>query len=235
MDLQHSIHLDAPPDDVYAFLLDANRVVACVPGAQLGEVTDPDHFQGKVRLKVGPVSVGYAGTAAITGRDPVARTAVLEAHGREAGGQGSVRASSLMTVTEDGSGSRVTFATELAIAGRVARFGRGVIEDVSRQMLGIFADNVRAALTAPSPAAEPAGPGSAPGSGVSVPVGAAPLHAVAGAAGRVAGRSAPGLAAVPSPGAPDPRPTGARPLSALTLLGLVLRAWLRRWRRSAAP
>src|SRR5258708_20487601 len=91
MQIENSFAVAAPPDTVFAFLIDVNRVVACVPGAELSEVVDGDTFRGKVRIKVGPVTVSYNGTAHITGRDEQARIATLQAEGRETTGSRSAR------------------------------------------------------------------------------------------------------------------------------------------------
>jgi len=89
MQIENSFAVKAPPDRVYEFLLDVNNVVSCVPGAELSEVVDPNTFKGKVRIKVGPVTVSYNGTARITSRDAETRSATLEAEGRET--TGSIR------------------------------------------------------------------------------------------------------------------------------------------------
>ncbi|MBO0704832.1 MAG: SRPBCC family protein, partial [Candidatus Dormibacteraeota bacterium] len=135
MQIENSFEIAAAPDEVYRFLLDVNRVAACMPGAELSEVVDPDTFKGKVRIKVGPITVAYNGTARITERDEAARRAVLSADGRETTGPGSARASATMTVEEADAGSRVLLATDFTVAGRVANFGRGVMEDVSRRLV----------------------------------------------------------------------------------------------------
>lgn len=130
--IESSFSVRAQPDRVYEFLLDVNRVVGCVPGAQLAEVVDPDTFRGMVRIKVGPVTVSYQGTARITARDPGARSATLEAEGRETTGSGSARATTTMAVAGDGT---VAFLTDFTVVGRVAQFGRGIMEDVARHLV----------------------------------------------------------------------------------------------------
>ena len=92
MQIENSFAVKAAPDRVYEFLLDVNNVVSCVPGAELSEVVDPNTFKGKVRIKVGPVTVSYNGTARITSRDSATRTATLEAEGRETTGSGTAQA-----------------------------------------------------------------------------------------------------------------------------------------------
>jgi carbon monoxide dehydrogenase subunit G len=151
MQIENSFAVKAAPDRVYEFLLDVNNVVSCVPGAELSEVVDPNTFKGKVRIKVGPVTVSYNGTARITSRDAETRTATLEAEGRETTGSGSAQATTVMAVAPDGEGSTVTLTTDFTVVGRVAQFGRGIMEDFSRHLVGQAAECIQSKLEAPSP------------------------------------------------------------------------------------
>src|SRR5205807_4468311 len=92
VELDNAFDVDAPPHDVYAFLLDVNRVAGCVPGAELSEIVDPNTFNGRVKVRVGPITVAYAGTARIVDRDDETHRAELQAEGRETSGPGSARA-----------------------------------------------------------------------------------------------------------------------------------------------
>lgn len=157
MQIENEFTVAAAPERVYEFLLDVNRVVGCVPGAELSEVVDPDTFKGRVRIKVGPVTVAYAGTARIASRDEASRTATLEGEGRETTGPGNARAKSVMRVEEAASGSRVVISTDFTVAGRVAQFGRGLMEDVSRSLVNQMATCIKSQLEGPAaeaPAAE---------------------------------------------------------------------------------
>src|SRR4029077_18662116 len=151
MQLENSFNVNAPPDRVFAYLLDVNKVVGCVPGAELSEVVDPTTFKGKVKVKVGPITVAYSGTARIADRDDAARSATLEAEGRETTGPGSARAKALMKVEADGGGSMVKITTDYSVAGRVAQFGRGVMEDVSRRIVNDMAACIKANVEAGEP------------------------------------------------------------------------------------
>ena len=149
MQLTNSFAVAAPPERVYAFLLDVQRVVTCMPGAELDEVVDPTTFKGKVKIKVGPITVSYAGTARITEKDETAKSATLVGEGRETTGPGSAKATTKMDVTAAGAGSTVTLTTDYTVAGRVAQFGRGsVMEDVSRRLVTQMADCIKAQLEA---------------------------------------------------------------------------------------
>lgn len=165
MQITNSFAVKASPDVVYEFLLDVNNVVSCVPGAELSEVVDPNTFKGKVRIKVGPVTVSYNGTARITSRDAATRTATLEAEGKETTGSGSAQATTVMSVAADGDASTVTLATDFTVVGRVAQFGRGIMEDVSRHLVGQAAECIQSKLETPPPAAAaPSDGGAANGS-----------------------------------------------------------------------
>jgi uncharacterized protein len=189
MQLENSFSVGAPPDRVFAYLLDVNKVVGCVPGAELSEVVDPTTFKGKVKIKVGPITVAYSGTARIADRDDVQRSATLEAEGRETTGPGSARAKALMSVQAEGAGSLVKIVTEYSIAGRVAQFGRGVMEDVSRRIVNDMAACIKANVEAQEPGSStPATGGAAQatggttqesgGSAPIAPVTAKPINAV---------------------------------------------------------
>src|SRR6202022_4554752 len=153
MQLENSFGVGAPPDRVFAYLLDVNKVVGCVPGAELSGVVDPTTLKGKgkIKIKVGAITVAYSGTARIADRNDAARTATLEAEGRETTGPGSARAKALMTVEADGTGSTVKIVTEYSVAGRVAQFGRGVMEDVSRRIVNDMAACIKANVEAGEP------------------------------------------------------------------------------------
>lgn len=212
MNIENSFQVAADPDRVYRFLLDVNRVVGCVPGAELSEVVDPTTFKGRVRIKVGPVTVAYNGTARISSQDDAARSATLEAEGRETTGPGSARATTTMTVAASDQGSTVTLATDYTVAGRVAQFGRGVMEDVSKRLVNQMADCIKQRLeqeAGGSPQAEAGGSPQAEDDG------ALPAPAATGAS--------------PTQGAPAAAPPpAAAPVNALGLFFSVLWDRIRR-------
>ncbi|HEY4025987.1 MAG TPA: SRPBCC family protein [Candidatus Dormibacteraeota bacterium] len=213
MQLENSFQVGAPPDKVFAYLLDINKVVGCVPGAELSEVVDSTTFKGRVKIKVGPITVSYNGTARIAERDEANRVATLQAEGRETTGPGSARATARMTVETAGNGSStVHLTTDYTVAGRIANFGRGVMEDVSRRLVNQMADCIKANLEAEATAA---------------PVGEAPPSAEPARSGTTAGdvTAASGAAGRPAAAAPA---QAARPVNALSLLAGVLWDGIRR-------
>jgi carbon monoxide dehydrogenase subunit G len=158
--IENSFEVAADPDEVYRFLQDAHNVAACFPGAELTEDLGDDSYQGKVKIKVGPVTAAYQGVAKVVERDAVARTAVLLADGKDTRGSGTAKAKATMRVTPAGVGATVVLATDLTISGKLAQFGRGIMADVSGRMVGELAARVRERIeqgepTPPAPAAPP--------------------------------------------------------------------------------
>lgn len=170
MQIENELNIGAPPDEVYAFLLDVNRVAGCMPGAELTEVVDPSTFRGKVKIKVGPITVSYNGTARLIEQDEASRTAKIQAEGKETTGSGSARATATMTVLEAPGGSLVKLMSDFNVAGRVANFGRGIMEDVSRRLVGQMGDCIKAHLeAAPAAASAPPATGETGAAGTAGP------------------------------------------------------------------
>ena len=140
---QNSFDVEADPDAVYRFLLDVTEVVTCVPGAELTEVLDGDTYNGRMKVKVGAIVTSYKGTASIVDRDETTRSATLKAQGRETTGAGAATMEASLRVASTENGSTVSIGTDLTITGRVAQFGRGVIEDVSKHLVDQMANCIK--------------------------------------------------------------------------------------------
>jgi carbon monoxide dehydrogenase subunit G len=151
--IENSFEVAADPDEVYRFLQDAHNVAACFPGAELTEDLGDDSYQGRVKIKVGPVTAAYQGVAKVVERDAVARTAVLLADGKDTRGSGTAKAKATMRVTPAGDGATVVLQTDLRISGKLAQFGRGIMADVSGRMVGELASRVRERIERGEPAA----------------------------------------------------------------------------------
>ena len=122
-------------------LLDIERIAPCLPGAELQEV-EGDEYRGVVKVKVGPITAQYKGTAKLAEVDETAHRMLLDASGRDTRGQGNAKAKIVVTMAEDGDGTNVDVATDLSITGKVAQFGRGVLADVSSKLMGQFVENL---------------------------------------------------------------------------------------------
>ena len=138
MKITSGFSVAAPPDQVFAFLVDVNKVVKCVPGAELTEEVDSSTFKGKLTVKAGAVTIKYQGTAKIVDTEESEDRAVVtvKANGREIGGAGQVYATVTMTVAAAGGSTEVTIDTDVTIAGKLAQFGRNIVEDMAKAMVG---------------------------------------------------------------------------------------------------
>ncbi len=148
MELNDSFEVAHPIGAVWGVLTDVERIAPCLPGAQLTG-SDGDVHEGLVRVKVGPITSQYKGKASFTERDDAAHRLLMSASGRDTRGAGNASAEitvALEAVTE--TSTRVSVHTDLTITGKVAQFGRGVLADVSRKLMGQFADNLAALVAA---------------------------------------------------------------------------------------
>ena len=141
MELTNDFEVVAPIERVWAVLNDVERIAPCLPGAQLLEI-EGEEFRGVVKVKVGPITAQYQGTAVFVERDATTHRVVIRGEGRDARGSGNASADITVQLQVTERGTRVTVGTDLKVTGKVAQFGRGVMADVSKKLMGQFADNL---------------------------------------------------------------------------------------------
>jgi uncharacterized protein len=157
--IEETFQVDAPLSVVWAYLTDPRQVVGCIPGAELTGSESDRVFRGAVKVKVGPVTASYAGRATLTEIDEPARRVRMTGEGRESGGAGSAKLSMTSRLAALGDGrTEIRVEADIDVAGKIVQFGRGLIEQVSKQVFRQFAECVRAeaarrAAGAPKPAA----------------------------------------------------------------------------------
>ena len=148
MEMDHSFTVPVPPERAWDVLLDVEKIAPCMPGATVDEF-DGEVVTGRIKVKVGPVSLTYRGTAKFTERDPDAKVILLEASGKETRGAGTASATVRATLEPEpgGEGTTATMHTTMNVTGRPAQFGRGVMVEVGGKLVEQFAQNLRQLIT----------------------------------------------------------------------------------------
>ena len=201
MDLNHSFTVPASLTETWRTFEDIESVAGCFPGATVTEV-DGNDFKGTCKVKLGPIAMVYSGTGTFVEKDETARKFVIDAKGKDKRGNGTAGALVTATLTDEGGGStRVDVNTDLAITGKPAQFGRGVIEDISNKLLQQFVTCLQ----------DKVGVGEPVGVAASAASDAAPSPGAAAADGPTAGvgDTAPQDPALTAPAGPDDAPAGS--------------------------
>ena len=162
MEFQNEFDVEAPIDEVYSAMLDLERVAPAMPGAEVLEKTDDDHYKVGIKVKVGPISMQYRGDVEVVDKDLENHSAKLKVQAREARGQGTASADVSMHLDEKDGGTHGQMVANVQLAGRAAAMGKGVIQDVSAKLVDQFANNLGAMLgSQPAAAASTNGGGAA--------------------------------------------------------------------------
>ena len=139
MKINNEFTVGVPVQQAWGVMLNLERIAPCLPGASI-QGSEGDEYQGTMKVKIGPITANYKGTAKFEETDEENRRAVLNATGRDARGQGTASATIVSTLQEEGDSTRVKVETDMKLTGRAAQFGRGIAQDVATKMLDQFAD-----------------------------------------------------------------------------------------------
>src|SRR5215469_10621320 len=183
IELDNSFTVPVPPEQAWDVLLDVERIAPCMPGASVTSV-DGDEIAGQVKVKLGPLSLSYKGTAKFTEKDPASHTIAIEATGKETRGAGTASATVHASLKPaDGEGqTTVSIHTSLNVTGRPAQFGRSLLPEVSGKLIDQFAANLAALIDStnnPPAEAAPAEGAAAAGTAAGAQATATPAQPVA--------------------------------------------------------
>jgi carbon monoxide dehydrogenase subunit G len=160
MELDHEFTVPVPVEQAWPVLLDVERIAPCMPGATLDSI-DGDEFTGRLKVRLGAMTITYRGSARIASKDEAKHLVTLEGSGKEARGAGTAKATVRTELHDEGERTRVTVHTTLNVTGRPAQFGRGILAEVGGKLIGRFADSLADEISRDEPAAEPGGPEAA--------------------------------------------------------------------------
>jgi uncharacterized protein len=144
----NAFEVSLPPDEAWATLMDIPAIVPCMPGAELTEKVDDRTYKGKVSVRLGPMTVAFAGTARFEEIDEPSHRATIKAQGADAKGRGSASATVAFSLEPVPAGSSVVINTDLNLSGSVAQYGRasGLIQGVASQLTKEFAKALAARI-----------------------------------------------------------------------------------------
>ena len=142
MQFDNSFAVAKPIDEVWATMLDLERVIPCVPDARVLERTSDTTVTAEVKIRLGSMSMNYSGPAEILERDDAQHRAVLSARAKEAGGQGNAEAKVEITLAEAGDGTEAKLHSDVVVTGKAAQMGEGIIVAVTEGMIKEFAENL---------------------------------------------------------------------------------------------
>jgi carbon monoxide dehydrogenase subunit G len=160
MEFDNSFEVPLPPTQAWPVLMDIKRIAPCMPGAELTEVVDPTTYKGKISVRLGPVSLAFAGLVRFEEIDDQNHTARVKAQGTDAKGRGGANATASFRLEPTADGSKVMVHTDLTLSGLVAQYGRGVgvVQSTAGKLMQQFADALKVELARREPDAVPAGP-----------------------------------------------------------------------------
>lgn len=148
MRISNTIDVDQPIDKVWAFFGDVPQVAACLPGAELTEDLGDDTYGGKVGIRMGPVRLAFDGKASIVSRDEASKTMVIDGSGAAQGGRGNAAMQLTARLAAAPAGTRVNLDMDLQLSGAAAQYGRGMVADVTKVLMGQFATNMQRRIPA---------------------------------------------------------------------------------------
>jgi carbon monoxide dehydrogenase subunit G len=146
--IKNDFEVSQPVDKVWRFFDDIPQVAACLPGAELTDDLGNDTYRGKVAVRMGPVKLQFAGTAAIKERDEAGRRIVVDANGADEKGRGQAAMLLTAKLAPTAGGTKVEVGQDLQLSGAAAQYGRGMISDVSAVLMRDFATNMQQRIAA---------------------------------------------------------------------------------------
>lgn len=151
MQITHSFDVARPLPAVWDLFQDVPSVAQCLPGATLEESKGGGVYEGKISVKLGPISATFEGEAKISA-DPANHTALIDGKGvdRRGGSRGQVKVTYALTEKE-AAATHVTIDADISLAGPAAQFGRtGLIDEMSRRLISDFVGCLEQKMAAPS-------------------------------------------------------------------------------------
>jgi len=138
VELDHPFSTGKPIEHNWDAILDLERLVPCVEGGSVLEKTGPKSVKAQIKVKMGAMSLTYAGTVTVVEQDPEQHRAVIQIKSRETKGQGHANADVTFALSDGGG----TIHTAAQITGKAASMGEGVMVTVLDAMIRSFTERL---------------------------------------------------------------------------------------------
>lgn len=160
MHMSDQREIAAPTSEVWAALLSADTLLACVPGAKEVSGNAQDGFEAIVVQKVGPVKATFKGNVVLSNLvDGVSLTLTGEGKG---GAAGFAKGAADVTLAESGTGTLLSYEVDAKVGGKMAQLGSRLIDGFAKKMADQFFSNLQKSLEG-EPADGAEAEGDAPG------------------------------------------------------------------------
>jgi carbon monoxide dehydrogenase subunit G len=141
---------------LWDFLMDVPTMAACVPGVEEVKAVADDQYQGRLRVKLGPISLNLQGSVAIKERDQDNWRAVAKAEAKDRRIGGGTDLTATMTLVEKNPAlTELVIAAQARFMGKLGEFGEPIIRKQTDTTIAAFARNVAARFAQPQVAPTP--------------------------------------------------------------------------------
>lgn len=147
MQLADSRIIGASPDRVWAAIFDPEVLRACIPGCQSMTGSLEEGYEAVVVQKVGPVSARFTGLVSLS--DIVPGKGVTISGEGKGGPAGFAKGGAKVTLTPEGNGTKLTYAVDASVGGKIAQLGSRIIDGLAKKMADQFFQQFAAVVEGP--------------------------------------------------------------------------------------
>ncbi len=143
MKIEETFTVAAPRDKVWRFITDPEVMGLCIPGCESIEVTGPTTYNAGVRVKVGPIKARFKLEVEVIEEVEPDRV-ISRTRGEEGSRASIVSAENVLRLSDaDSGGTEIYYSSDIAIVGRLGKYGHGVMKKIVKKLCGKFADDFR--------------------------------------------------------------------------------------------
>jgi len=150
MHMSDSRTIAAPPEQVWAAILDPEVLKQCVPGCQEMHGSPEDGFEATVVQKVGPVKATFKGHVTLSEMIPN-QSLTLSGEGK-GGAAGFAKGGADVTLKQVEGGTELHYEVDAKVGGKLAQLGSRIIDGFAKKMADQFFTNFQNAVEGPGKA-----------------------------------------------------------------------------------